>query len=1231
MPELKFATIEKFANLLTDKSWLDKKDRKVAIEDKVGRLEEESRLIERKIEEQTKLLAQKRAEQEADLEIQALKANLEAAKKRHQTDKSDENKAARQLLSDQLLKAEEPVTSIEKSLRQLEKDQQKNKKSLTILQEELKRTAPSKASQKSSTHEEATSSTQSSATELEITKRAKLTKEEAFLLLQNIHILYAKGVIPECAEELKGLLFKEFKKICGDDEVVIKAELLRHNLSQSEVATVANCHEKIKPIVIMIRSMGMDLSDDYVKKLHVWFNNSPEQMEAYLRAANYSSSEAFERSFSFELPNIDALPKDGVELKFWHKINVQLERYGLELFSDANRFSNSPKIGDEFRRLVQKYGEIDIWSPEQKQEIKKELVRMRASLRYSRLEENKELAEVFASHRISEPLFNKALDFIKERGVKASDQLPDIDFEFEVRGKKYTFQKLPAGDYRGFILGKLTACCQTLGDNSSMCVEDGMTKNSSGFYVVMDDKGKIVAQSYAWLGKGNKLVFDSFESLKHDRELFATAAAKCSQKLEEKGISLMVGTGGGTPKISGVSVRSRPKPIEKLNMYGDSENVYLIDQKILSLTDKMQIRVDPDDVVNPDDVYLRYWLDLARHAGVVFGPKSLEVGLSGVIIKEQAAGILSSDQDSLSRILSWRPEVANNEEIAKAMIAGLTDTEKKKLLQIAVRGLVTTKQSIYSGKGDKYSPQELSCEFLFRQLEPKDAIDIVRSECSNKNDETLIRLIEIGCDSKIIADYAEVSDISSQVRVGNFLRDDKITAVDMAIYRDDSASLKAMLSKLTPKMAFEVISYERSAYPMPINAAIASRRQGLEMFKIMLDALTPELAFKIVSKKEKCPQFTMISGQSSVDFSGPEFLKAIFHKLTPQRSAELILRDNGWGENLIHRALELKDPELLKTMLEKLTQEQIVGAVLKKARYRSSSNFYGEECDVKEWESSLIDLADAKNPAMLKIMFEALTPENRTRIALDKNYPQLIYNNFATLVSLLPIDLASAFCKEYSRSASATNLGVIECISRTKTLFDVVRDAAKSGKIKEKTIDVIEDTIQGGAILCATDENGKTVLHLAVEASGIETDFYTPREANKEILVKKILDAAKLKGGDNEVRKIINLKDSSGRTPLDYAAGNEELRNYLVENGAETSGVASKSKMASGGCLPIFGPSEKAKRDLQLQTGILKSTLTELKRVNEERTTQARQEEGRASDSQHQQRPAAVDNQSQGR
>ena len=87
-----------------------------------------------------------------------------------------------------------------------------------------------------------------------------------------------------------------------------------------------------------------------------------------------------------------------------------------------------------------------------------------------------------------------------------SQILPDVT---AVSGDLRAFL-LPKDDPRGLFLGMHTACCQEPEGAGAACAWWGVEKPSSGFYVVEDASGKIVAQAWTWK-HGDVVVFDNIE------------------------------------------------------------------------------------------------------------------------------------------------------------------------------------------------------------------------------------------------------------------------------------------------------------------------------------------------------------------------------------------------------------------------------------------------------------------------------------------------------------------------------------------------------------------------------------------------------------------------------------------------------------------------------------------------------------------------------------------------
>jgi hypothetical protein len=255
----------------------------------------------------------------------------------------------------------------------------------------------------------------------------------------------------------------------------------------------------------------------------------------------------------------------------------------------------------------------------------KELNEKVAHLSYPRAKEDPGLAALFSKYKVVETRFNRTLDLIKAGTlkVKESDHLPSvvIDVAKEVEGaesrKNYYLMRLPAGDPRGFILGDITNCCQSIDGHSEKCAIDGSSRDNNGFYVLIktnkpiDEKtlreyennpakqrefwkgfeergNEIFGQGYVWRSKAGNIVIDSWENLTPTRDdqwmkpILETFSKKLMAK--DKSISrVTIGTGGKTPDALKESTVVEADLMHEGHQYGDSYNqaVIIESQKLI--------------------------------------------------------------------------------------------------------------------------------------------------------------------------------------------------------------------------------------------------------------------------------------------------------------------------------------------------------------------------------------------------------------------------------------------------------------------------------------------------------------------------------------------------------------------------------------------------------------------------------------------------------------------------
>lgn len=361
-------------------------------------------------------------------------------------------------------------------------------------------------------------------------------------------------------------------------------------------------------------------------------SNYFKAMTQYLKIHNYASQ---------ALPLHDALiwkipkrvPEEKMDLKSWQTLITNSGKKAFRLFNLAN------PIEKELGR-----------APKEMEEA----ISTAMKVSYSKLAEYKdnpkivEFAELCIVSGINENDFNRCLEIYFNR-LKKVDYLPEANISQE----GYHLVKLPLDDFRAFILGHITDCCQSIGGESEVCVIDGITLPNNGFYVMLKSKDKkskdspflpdgkidyqkfdIVGQGYAWRSRSGNLTFDSWENLRptndpqavHLLSKFAEQVMKTSPDI----LRVTIGKGGKTPPVFTQQSSCTPELIKEGTQFGDSYAQSLIARNEAATQEiqtelKQVIQNEIKEIeekslkilVNPSNIYsrkqpesLRAWLKL---------------------------------------------------------------------------------------------------------------------------------------------------------------------------------------------------------------------------------------------------------------------------------------------------------------------------------------------------------------------------------------------------------------------------------------------------------------------------------------------------------------------------------------------------------------------------------------------------------------------------------------------
>jgi hypothetical protein len=302
--------------------------------------------------------------------------------------------------------------------------------------------------------------------------------------------------------------------------------------------------------------------------LAILFHSAENLERFFAKFVDFSTIESFEQAFpTSTITDFSLLSAE--ELSAWRVLMVEYGPKAIALFGRANSLA-----GINAASLIAESGIEQAFKT-----IKSAAI----EVAFNRESENPELAKLCHKYDISETVFNQTLSTVIPRR-KASDDLPDINFEFSVDSHNYRFEKLQPGDLNGLFLGKMTDCCQFIDGHGQQCAIDGFTREDAGFYVIRDEKGRIKAQSYAWIGvvddgSMDAIIFDSFEYLKEAKETFLPAMQgyKARLAMQKAPFIVAVGTGGKTPHVENSEKYRDVKPKNSdLSQYRDSSEVITI-------------------------------------------------------------------------------------------------------------------------------------------------------------------------------------------------------------------------------------------------------------------------------------------------------------------------------------------------------------------------------------------------------------------------------------------------------------------------------------------------------------------------------------------------------------------------------------------------------------------------------------------------------------------------------
>lgn len=119
---------------------------------------------------------------------------------------------------------------------------------------------------------------------------------------------------------------------------------------------------------------------------------------------------------------------------------------------------------------------------------------------------NDKVAEISAIAGYSQEDFNTLQEIYNYGKLRTFSSIPRIENKYH----GYSYETLRLDDPLAMAIGTLTDCCQELNNCAEVCMEHSMVDKNGRVFIIKDQLGNIVAQSWVWRNK-DVLCFDNIE------------------------------------------------------------------------------------------------------------------------------------------------------------------------------------------------------------------------------------------------------------------------------------------------------------------------------------------------------------------------------------------------------------------------------------------------------------------------------------------------------------------------------------------------------------------------------------------------------------------------------------------------------------------------------------------------------------------------------------------------
>lgn len=315
----------------------------------------------------------------------------------------------------------------------------------------------------------------------------------------------------------------------------------------NDLSGIKKLDELLNGIPRKLNEEQVRLLKDFEKSLstyNVSFNKT-EEYNIILRELNekekVNKGEVFSKIYHFHEDGTATLkinPQENKKIR--ESLRIIMEQYGIVLNPhEAHIYFGgfALKYDKDFREFFLKYYDVIMSNPDYTKylpSIQKQFgliktfnsnrtltldlaVSFVTSNKYIGVEPgNEKVADLSTKVGYSQKDFETLQQIYNYGKLRTFSSIPRIENKTE----KYSYELLRLDDPHALVIGPETDCCQSLGQAAEVCMEHSMVSNDGRVFIIKDNDGNIIAQSWVWRNKG-VLCFDNIEIPNKAFERFA--------------------------------------------------------------------------------------------------------------------------------------------------------------------------------------------------------------------------------------------------------------------------------------------------------------------------------------------------------------------------------------------------------------------------------------------------------------------------------------------------------------------------------------------------------------------------------------------------------------------------------------------------------------------------------------------------------------------------------------